>query len=73
MQFFDGGIIKLIGAVQYIIPDFRIFNLAEYVTNGFDVPFDVALLRGLATTLGYAGPWIVVGYFSLKLRELEAK
>ncbi|MBI5759580.1 MAG: hypothetical protein HZA46_13760 [Planctomycetales bacterium] len=73
VQFIDGGIIKLIAAVQYIIPDFRIFNLAEYVANGFDVPFDVALLRGLATTLGYAVPWIVVGYFSLKLRELEAK
>lgn len=73
VQFLDGGIIKLIGAVQFIIPDFRIFNLSEYVANGFDVPFDIALLRGLATTLGYAVPWIVVGYFSLKLRELEAK
>jgi hypothetical protein len=73
VQAMDAPIIKLIGGIQYIIPDFRIFNLAEYVANGFDVPFDVALLRGIAVTVGFAVPWIIVGYFSLKLRELEAK
>jgi hypothetical protein len=59
--------------VQHLFPDFRTFDTIEYVANGFDVPWAEAMLPSIAVTLGYCVPWIVVGYFSLKLRELEAK
>lgn len=60
-------------AVQHLFPDFGSFDSTEYVANAFDVPWAESLLPNLATTIGYTVPWILVGYFSLKLRELEAK
>ncbi|HLJ10435.1 MAG TPA: hypothetical protein VKU82_04565 [Planctomycetaceae bacterium] len=60
-------------AVQHMFPDFASFDTTEYVANGFDVPWAEALLPSLAITVGYCLPWILVGYFSLRLRELEAK
>jgi hypothetical protein len=60
-------------AVQHMFPDFGSFDTTEYVANAFDVPWAEALLPSLSTTVGYCIPWILVGYFSLRLRELEAK
>jgi hypothetical protein len=31
------------------------------------------MLPNLAMAVGYCIPWILVGYFSLRLRELESK
>jgi hypothetical protein len=47
--------------------------MAPYVANGFDVPWSVAMARCLFMTLGYLIPCLLVGYYSLTLRELEAK
>jgi hypothetical protein len=60
-------------AVQHLFPDFGMFDTTEYVANAYDVPWAEALLPSLMTTIGFCLPWIVVGYFSLRLRELEAK
>ncbi|MGQ0634049.1 MAG: ABC transporter permease [Planctomycetaceae bacterium] len=60
-------------AVQHLFPDFGMFDTTEYVANAFDVPWRESLLPNLAVAIGYSLPWIVVGYFSLKVRELEAK
>jgi hypothetical protein len=60
-------------AVQHLFPDFGTFNAAEYTTNAFDVPWAESMLPSLALTAAYCVPWILVGYFSLKTRELEAK
>lgn len=60
-------------AVQHMLPDFGSFDTTEYVANAFDVPWAEAMLPSLLTTVGYCLPWIIVGYFSLRLRELEAK
>lgn len=60
-------------AVQHLFPNFATFDTIEYVANGFDVPWAEALLPSIAVTVGFCVPWIVVGYYSLKLRELEAK
>lgn len=60
-------------AVQHMFPDFGSFDTTEYVANAFDVPWAEAMLPSLLTTVGYCLPWIVIGYFSLRLRELEAK
>jgi hypothetical protein len=60
-------------AVQHLFPDFGMFDTTEYVANAYDVPWAEALLPSLMTTIGFCLPWILVGYFSLRLRELEAK
>ncbi|MFN6105379.1 MAG: ABC transporter permease [Planctomycetaceae bacterium] len=59
--------------VKYLFPDFTQFDATAFVANSFDVPWDAALLPNLATTIGFCVPWIIVGYFALKCRELEAK
>jgi len=59
--------------VRHLFPNFTQFNRSEYVANTFDVPWREALLPNVATTLGFCIPWILVGYFALKSRELEAK
>src|SRR5262249_54836232 len=60
-------------AAQYLFPDFGSFDSTEYVANAFDVPWAESLLPNLAVTCGYCLPWFIVGYFSLKARELESK
>lgn len=59
--------------VRYIFPNFEFFDLAPYIANGYDVPWDSALLPGIATIIAYVIPCIIIGFMSLKLRELEAK
>jgi len=73
MQGVDSITIHGMWAIKYLFPDMQVFNVTEYVANGFDVPWNAALLPSLAMMVGYALPWIIVGYYSLKLRELEAK
>jgi hypothetical protein len=63
----------LLRVVRHLIPSFEHYNLGQYAANGYDVPWNTQLLPGLALTLGYALPCLVLGYFSLKLRELESK
>lgn len=59
--------------MQHLIPDLGSFVMSPYIANGFDVPWDVAMFRSLAVTIGYVIPCLLVGYYSLTLRELEAK
>jgi hypothetical protein len=60
--------------VQQIIPDFSSFSrLSKYLPNGFDVDWNSALLPSIAVTLAYLLPCFLLGYMSLRLRELEAK
>ena len=59
--------------VHKIVPNFNTYSMSEYVANGFDVPWNAALLPSLLTTIAYFLPCLLLGYYSLKLRELEAK
>ena len=59
--------------VQSIIPDFSVYRVAPYLANGFDVPWLTALLPSLLVTLAYLIPCLLIGYYSLSLRELESK
>jgi len=71
---FDSVLIAQLWLADKIIPDFGHFTrTTEFVANGFDVPWSAGLLPCLATTLGFIVPCLVIGHFSLKLRELEAK
>ncbi len=73
MKTFDNIELNGLWAIQHVIPDFASYDTSEYVANAFDVPWAAAMLPNLLATLGYCFPWIIVGYFSLRLRELEAK
>lgn len=74
IKFVDTHVIQnLLWLVHQIIPDFSSFRTAAFVANGFDVSWGAALLPCVAITLGYVFPCLLIGYYSLKLRELEAK
>ncbi|QDT92944.1 ABC transporter permease [Gimesia algae] len=70
----DAGIINFLWLCQQVIPNFGIFsNMREYVIKGFDISWSAALLPGIVTTAAYILPCLIVSFYSLKLRELEAK
>ncbi|MBL8818500.1 MAG: hypothetical protein JNL58_20905 [Planctomyces sp.] len=64
----------LVKGANSIVPDFGIFqSSATYVENGFDVPFDSAVLPSIAAFLAFLIPCILLAGACLKFRELEAK
>lgn len=76
----DQGGVGFLRSVRYVFPDLKFFDLTPYVAYGFDVPWtnpippnDGALLPSIVLTLGYMVPWILIAYYSLRLRELESK
>ncbi len=69
----DQGIYKVLQLLQGVLPDLKGFDTQEYVANGFDVPFVNAVLPSIMTLIGYLIPCYILGYFALRLRELEAK
>lgn len=73
MRAIDSVELNGLWAIQYMFPDFAMFNTTEYTANAFDVPWAAAMVPSLLTAAGYCLPWLLVGYFSLRLRELEAK
>lgn len=74
IEIVDAGIINFLWLCQQVIPNFGIFsNMREYVIKGFDVSWNAALLPGIITTAAYILPCLIVSFYSLKLRELEAK
>lgn len=73
IQLFDHGLQHLLWMVKFMIPDLRSFGMSDWVARGFDVPWEGIMLPSLAITLGYFLPCVLLGYFSLSLRELEAK
>lgn len=74
VEIFDNVLRNHLWLADKVIPDFSAFSqTTEYVANGFDVPFSAGILPCLATTLGFLIPCLLIGHFSLKMRELEAK
>ena len=73
IQGIDGVATNGLWLVQQIIPNFDYYRMSPYVANGFDVGWNSALLPSIAITLAYLLPCLLIGHFSLKLRELESK
>lgn len=63
----------MLWGVSHIIPNFNTFSFKAYTAKGFDVPFKPAVLPALLTVIGFFFPCLMLGYFALKVRELEAK
>lgn len=59
--------------VEATFPNFTYFGMSPYVAKGFDVDFRAAILPSIAVALAYVIPCVLLGYFALKLRELESK
>lgn len=73
IQLFDHGLQHLLWMVKFMIPDLRSFGMSDWVARGFDVPWGGVMLPSIAITAGYFLPCVLLGYFSLSMRELEAK
>jgi len=59
--------------VQQTFPNLTYFNMSPYVAKGFDVDFRAAILPSIAVTVAFLIPCVLLGYYALKLRELESK
>ncbi len=69
----DVPLTLLLAAVSQIIPDFSSFRMTEYTASGFDVPWATSLFPGIMLTVAYVVPCLLISYFSLQAREMEAK
>lgn len=69
----DLGIFRVLELLQGVLPNLNGFDTQAYVANGFDVPFANAVLPSILTLIGYLIPCYILGYFALRVRELEAK
>ncbi len=69
----DRAMSGFVWGVSHLVPDFSQFRYTEYSARGFDVPMKSAILPGVFLLLGFLLPCFLLAYFSLKLRELEAK
>ena len=60
--------------VKNIVPQLGVYTEGRrFVENGFDVPWGSCLLPALFTLLGFVIPCVLIGFVSLRFRELEAK
>lgn len=74
MTTIDAGLVNFLWLVFKILPNLDYFSESmQYLANGFDVRWDSALLPCLTVTLAYFVPCVLLGYFALRVRELEAK
>jgi hypothetical protein len=73
MQAIDKPLLAALWLVFHVIPNFNPYEVTGWVANGFDVPWSSAMMTCLFNTLAYFLPCSVLGYFMLRLRELESK
>lgn len=73
IQSIDYVLLKSLVLVFDTIPDLRPFDMSPYVSRGFDVPFEATFLPSVFTVIAFFIPCVILGYYSLQLRELEAK
>ena len=73
IKLLDQGSLGALSVLRYVVPDMTYFDMTEYVANGFDVDWNASLLPSILMTIGFLIPCVVLGYFSLQWRELEAK
>lgn len=67
----DYGIMRPLGVIGRVFPDFGGLNTSAFVAYGIDI-FDSLLLRHITLAVCYFLATALVGYFFLKTRELAA-
>lgn len=75
IQGIDHVFLSGVWLVRYLIPDFSVYNMSEYVAKGFDVGWwtEPGLMPAITITVAFLIPCVLIGYFSLRFRELESK
>lgn len=73
MKYIDFIPTSFLWLCKQVIPRLQSFNMTEFVANGFDVPFDLSILPSTLVILAFFFPCVMLGYFSLRIRELESK
>lgn len=73
MTIFDSLMIGFLWTIQHLFPRFDYFNMSQFAANGIDIPWNASLLPSILVTLAFVIPCLILGYFSLQLREMEAK
>ena len=73
VKFFDWMLNNFLWLCRHVIPYSQYFNMPEFVSNGFDVPWDTSILPSLLVTSAFIIPCVLMGYFALRIRELESK
>jgi hypothetical protein len=73
IKLFDSGATSFLWLCKQVIPRLQSFNMTEFVANGFDVPFQESLLPSFLVTAAFFIPCVMLGYFALRIRELESK
>jgi hypothetical protein len=73
VKFFDWTLNNFLWLCKQVIPRLQYFNMPEFVANGFDVPWQSSILPSLLVTSAFIVPCVMLGYFALRIRELESK
>lgn len=69
----DAPLTGTLWIAYFVVPNFNVFSMSKYVANGFDVPWNTALFPSILMVLAFLLPCLLLGYYSLKYRELESK
>ena len=69
MQAVDGVLRHGMLSLAYVLPDFRSFDTAQYVADGFNIPAN-KVCQDLTVGLAYVAGLFVCGYFLLRTREV---
>jgi hypothetical protein len=67
----DGGLMHLLQAATYVLPDYTQFDTTEFVAAGFNI-FGALVAEQLSMAFVYFTVVTIVGYFFLKTREIAA-
>ena len=71
LSYIDVVLIKLMEVMTYIIPDFTQLNTQVPLADGYNIPFGLVGFHALVA-ISFTIVMSVVGYFSLKTREIAA-
>ena len=69
MHVVDGIFQRAMLSLAYVLPDFRSFDTAAYVADGFNIPAN-KICQDLTIGLAYVAGMFVCGYFLLRTREV---
>lgn len=74
MKGIDQTLNSFLWLVRQILPNFEYYgNMPNFVAAGLDVDFAAAVVPAILIPLAYFVPCVLLAYYSLRLRELEAK
>lgn len=67
----DQGFAWVVRRFVNIVPDVYSYSWSGYLSEGFNVPIE-GLVMNLVVTTGYLLPWLILGYFLMRSREVAA-